>query len=1145
MQGNIEKKNFVSDDSLLNADDAPYAISPNSWVNAENFRFASTDKDATNAGQFIGGTRLLSTPQPSINYLAIGSASDDENGRFAEFKFNTTGRQDKIVAYYKSTGIEYDVLLSSQVTGGLNFSKNSPIHSANIINGMLYWVDGINNQPRKINLESAIKANNPSFVTDEVPYTFPLNFSEITRIKPPPPLSPNISKNFDVTYANNFIANDSFEFAFQYSYYDNETTVTGGYSPASKLNFALDVFNRIIVTMDIFELIPSTVRLVNLVVRFGNSNQAAVIKTWDKEVASENTEIQNQNNGVSVLAFNYYNDISGIYLAEDEVLRPFDTVPIYSHAQDFAKQRGYLANNIDGYGTPLSTSMSMALGSMVTIQSPTQTTNLIFVLYETQNGATTDFGYAAWYVYLSWASIPGYYAITSTEGFYTPAPFPFPIPAKPTTVAYTTGLTYRGANWSEIVANTRPAGSTSPIITTPQSPIPNASLITITGISLNNYAVVAQNSPFKGGTVFYDFAMRKCGVVTNDGVVVTSPFRDFAYSTAYTSIDWILSNGTAVTEIPDWAYYYAPVLTLNQRTRLFIQSETIAAKYATKDTDGKYQFNSDIFLPNVVGIGLNTAAINQSGLGYVFNEGDQCILIRDDNTIYQLPVVGQDGNYIIVKSTDAGNLNGRNFVFEIYSPYQASTQEPYFEMGNIYQILNPGTPQRSYSVISGSFPPDAFALTRSFNNNTYIAGAMSPNDLFYKRWDNDGGKPNYVTKLGQSFKTQYISWSDTFIPNTAINGLSTFRGLNQTSVPEDCGGISKIVLTSKVQSEGSVMLAICANETCSLYLQETQIIDSTGGTQFFASSDKVISTINVLKGSRGTTHAESVVEFRGNVYWWDDLNNRIVQYSLNGLFDISDYKMTRFWNQFTLQFNSMTASEIEVFGGRPFVFGAVDPFHEELLFSIPKLSDTPPKGFLPDYPNTVYPFDILDFRGKTIVYKLDLGAGKPKWLGAFSFNPENFIMLQSELYANKNGHLYLHNQPNYNEFYGVQYSSKIMVVANQALNNPKVYNNVASESNLVPSFVYFYSSYPIQQASDLVDNDFANKEGVFYATIFRNKLVPTATGYETTGLLTGEKMRNTAMYIMFEWRANTTPLQLKFVNIGYQQGLGQPVTTNG
>jgi hypothetical protein len=283
-----------------------------------------------------------------------------------------------------------------------------------------------------------------------------------------------------------------------------------------------------------------------------------------------------------------------------------------------------------------------------------------------------------------------------------------------------------------------------------------------------------------------------------------------------------------------------------------------------------------------------------------------------------------------------------------------------------------------------------------------------------------------------------------------------------------------------------------------------------------------------------------VTEYRGNVYWLDIRNGRYVQYSPNGLFPISNYKMTRFWKQFSDAYMSLTPQEMEAMGFRPFVFSIVDPYHNELLVTIPKTLALPPKGYLPDYPEIAYPFDIWDGNGKTIVY--DLKMEPNRWIGSYSFAAENFISLNSKLYSFKYGQLYEHNQTtNYNEFYGVQYKSKIMFLANQEPQRPKSYNAISIEANdgtLLPTFTYMRSENPYVQASDLVDYSYRLLEGVLYATIMRNKIRPTFDGYATDALLTGEKMRANVLRVMIEFAVTTNPLELRFVNIMYVQSLG-------
>lgn len=1146
----FEKKYFADPNQSghLDADSADFSIPINAWVNAENVRVGSTDKGVINVVESIGSTLQISSPQPSVTFIGIGAVPDNENSRFIEFKYNIHGPWHKIVCYDKTTNSEYDVLTSAQVTGGLNFSKNSPIHSAWIVNGLLYWVDSTNNQPRKINIDAGIKANYPSYETDQVPYEFPLSFDEITLIKKPPPLAPFIQKSTDANFVNNFIANESFQFAYQYIWYDGEDSVIGTYSPASRLNKTTETANFISVTMNPNEFIPSTVKIVQLVVRLGNSDPeqdaAFVVKTWDKTNAAEAEEIELQNANEELLTFNFYNTLTGPYFAPAQILKPFDSVPIYSETGEIANNRNFLGNNTEGYDTPVETSLSLTLNTTDLSTPASIVTNLIEVrAHVGVPGPDNDYRYGGWYVYITVGSTTGYYLLNGTEKteigsfiFWLTDPALDPPPTS-TSIA---GLTFIGTTQQAVkdAILSNYGGDNVEL----SAFLNRTNVITITGVSSVVYDIFKSRSNYRAGVVFYDFAMRKCGVVTDNDSVFEIPSRDFDFSEAVTGVTWNLSNASALTEIPDWAYYYCVVRTLNLKTRFFIDAFDEAAKYATKNDDGEFEFNSTLFVPGVVGIGLNTTSLIQAGLGYQFQEGDVCILVRDDNTIYELPVIGQQGNFVIVKSDNIGDLADREFVYELYSPYKTSSQEPFYEMGTMYRVLDPGTDARRYETLTDVFLPDSYVLSRSFDTVTYLAEAMSPNDLFFKRWDNDGGKVNFITKLGQTVKSVSISWSNVLIPGTQINGLSTFDALDEKTVPENSGSITKLILTSKAQDEGTVMLAICRNETNSIYLGETQILDATGATQFLASSAGVIGTINTLKGSFGSIDATSVVEYRGGVYWLDALNGRVVQYSANGLFPISNYKMTRFWKLFCQQYVSMTKAQIEALGNRPYVFATVDPYHNELLFSIPKLLADPPNGYLPDYPEVVYPFDIYDGQAKTMVYKIDIGAGRPFWMGAYSFVAEYFVVLVNELYSFKYGNIYLHNQTtSFNQFYGMQYNSKIMFVSNQVPNIPKVYNSIAVETNtgnLKPTFTYFYADNPYQQSSDLADISYRNLEGNLYATVLRNKLIPTAQGYNTSGLLVGEKMRTNALKILLQFNVTTEALELRFVTIGYSISLG-------
>jgi len=1102
------------------------------------------------AGTAVSFTIISFTIDPVSGYYRIELSDifpiDDS---FTTDIFYTAGGEDKIICMYTDTNTQYNVLTSSEVIRGLNFNKNSLIHSAHIANNILSWTDSINNEPRKINIESAIKANYSSFITDTNPYAFPLNFSEITLIKPPPIFAANILKDYDSSFLQNYISNDSFQFAYQYKFYDNETTVIGEYSQSSKLNGFDDSYNRIIVSMNSIESIPYTVKIINLIARNSDTNFAYIVKTWDKDNADDLNEIENHNNGIDVLTYDFYNTSIGITIPDYDVLRPFDNIPIYSQTHEIAKQRYFLANNIDGYNTPVFTSMTLNTGSTIvpgssssviadlisirasgiaTQQNPRQTTQ------------TAPYGYSGWYVYLTFP-IVGYWAITSTEQYNLLSSAIPTLPTPPTSAIYPTQISYKGATVAQVVSNTKPGGR----INNFSEAIETTNLCTVSGLTPSYYIAYPQLSTYKSGIVFYDYAMRKCGVITNKNCVISTPARDYNYTSAISTLQWNLDNADSEIQIPEWAYYYAPVLTKNQTKRFYISSYNYAneAKYVSRDSSGNYVYSSSF--DGSIGIGIDATALAQAGLGYVFSEGDICILNLYSGTSKTLQVIGQDNNYIILKTFNLGAL--QMLTYEIYTPYKTSEQEPYYEMGRMYKVNNPGTAQRKYSQLFGIFNADAYILKRTYKNSAgistdYFASAMSPNDLIYKIWITDAGKVNIVTRLGQANNNTEVVWSDTYISGTQINGSSTFRLGSQTFVSDDCGSINKLQNTSKVQDQGSVMLALCAVETNSMYLGETQITDSTGATQFFSAGKDVIGTINILKGNYGCIDPASVVLYRGNVYYLDANNGRWVQYSANGLDSISAIKMSRFWKNWCYKYLSLTKDEIEAFGNRPYVFATVDPGHDELLVTIPKLSDVPPKGFLPDYPLIVYPFDILDYQGKTISYKLGTGAVvQPHWQSAYTFNTEYFCTIQNRLFSFNEGNAWEHNQNDQNIFYGVYSPSQIMFTSNILPQMPKVYDNFLSESNIVPNFVYFYNEFPYLQTSDLEDISFVQKEGIWYAQILRNKVVPTISGDVYTGLLTAEVMRNTNMFVLAEYSPTTSPLQLRILELGMSISKGHIV----
>lgn len=899
-------------------------------------------------------------------------------------------------------------------------------------------------------------------------------------------------------------------------------------------------FNRIDVAIPFGEKIDQDVNQVDLVANYLVSGIYFIIKSWKRSITADLAAINAHNAGTAQLLYQFYNVEAGIALSNDYAIKPYDSVPLLAQTIEMAKNRGFMGNFLTGYNSSSLLTSLTATFSLTTL------------------GAAPGVGIVGeWFQMNVRDSLPDFaqvyhvYVVRTTTSVFPPQPTsPYyyyttanAAPPFPQTIA--TGIITLGTSYADIAAyylsqdnnDHTPGGVIQSIDQNRQSAL-------IPATPAVNFGVLAKtfksNASYHLSISFFDNYGRKGGIVTNNSLLITIPNTAMSRNQFVTAINWALSNTNALSEIPIEAYYYSINITKCLRTRFFVSAIGFVI-YASKDATDNYLFDNGVYSADLAGVAIDITFLASNGMGYVFAPGD-IVNFYLAGAYYSLGVIGQSAQYIIADLYNVGQLGGGSLAqYEIYTPYKPTTDEPYFEVAQINTILNPGTAQRQYNTTFGTIAGDVFVFQRSNNLITYTSEAMSPNPKHYQSWFTDAGRPNFVDTIGQQKKLSSVAFSNTYIAGTQNNGLSTFDALDTEDLSPDFGAIMKLQLASKVQKIGTIMLAICSGySTASMYLSENTLITNTGES-IVGQSTAVIGQVHELKGEFGTLNPESVIEFRGNVYWFDVQNGKIIQYADNGMYPISNYKLSRYWKLFSDQYKSMTAAQIEALGSRPFVFATADPHHGEILFTVPTTLATPPMGFLPDYPNVVYPFDIWDGRGKTIVYKLYTDPNH--WQGSYSFMPEYSFYLENNLFSFKFGGLYRHNETTapYCNYYGQQYVPTVMFLSNQQLNKPKVYNNFSVEGNAAPSFVYFMALYEYLQSSDLVTDSFENKEGVFYSAILRNKLDPGFLHNFPAALIAGEKMRTAALYIAAQWNPLTGIVQIKFCNVGYTLSLGQKV----
>lgn len=352
------KHGFISG---LDADSADYAIEKGRWVNMRNMRTGSADSLLSNTSDLeaIGSTVPLLIQLPAGDNIELGSCYDEAGDRVLRLNWNSN-RDHGIYALYPDD-TSYIVLLSADVTGGLGFSKYSPIHSCFVLNGNLYWVDSTNQQPRRLSIDAGIKAYQPGFVTTFAPYSLPVAQSVISWIRRPPGLCLSAVKSVDSSYTNNFIRYGSFLFARRYQYRDYELSTLSAYSKLVPYNDNDDnATNRADVTFPLAEPFEQDILQIDLVAIYLDEGVARIVRSWNRTNAADAAAIAAHNAGTTPLTYAFFADQTGTVLASTYVDKLFDSVPIFSETTERGRNRTFMGDYTIGYDAATTTSLAAA-----------------------------------------------------------------------------------------------------------------------------------------------------------------------------------------------------------------------------------------------------------------------------------------------------------------------------------------------------------------------------------------------------------------------------------------------------------------------------------------------------------------------------------------------------------------------------------------------------------------------------------------------------------------------------------------------------------------------------------------------------------------------------------------------------------------
>jgi hypothetical protein len=159
-----------------------------------------------------------------------------------------------------------------------------------------------------------------------------------------------------------------------------------------------------------------------------------------------------------------------------------------------------------------------------------------------------------------------------------------------------------------------------------------------------------------------------------------------------------------------------------------------------------------------------------------------------------------------------------------------------------------------------------------------------------------------------------------------------------------------------------------------------------------------------------------------------------------------------------------------------------------------------------------------------------------RWETQYTYFPEQYINVGTNLITFKNGMAYKHDAGDINKFYNKYHPSIICANHNEPQDIVKTYTHVSVEGTVAPTYFHLRTESPFVQSSDTYKSEFIRKEGVYNAPIKRDRLTPSNSGYELN-LLKGDLMRGQIAKLHLEF-GETNKIKLNKFDLGYNISKG-------
>lgn len=196
-------------------------------------------------------------------------------------------------------------------------------------------------------------------------------------------------------------------------------------------------------------------------------------------------------------------------------------------------------------------------------------------------------------------------------------------------------------------------------------------------------------------------------------------------------------------------------------------------------------------------------------------------------------------------------------------------------------------------------------IITTYNSNSEVSATKSKflirsisNSIDNKQWNTSAGKPLLEVKaIISPRRTNSIRYSGNYVAGTKVNNINSFFALDSNDVPIENGEITSLQRASRLQGNGAMMIILCEKESSYVMLGE-QELSQGNNSSIRALTSNMIGTIRNFGNNLGMLTKQSVMNYKGIIWWWDDFNKKIVKYTPEGLELVSDiYTRSLFRNK--------------------------------------------------------------------------------------------------------------------------------------------------------------------------------------------------------------------------------------------------------